>query len=218
MLILKNWTLLVSLVLGLAACSSQAPGTKPDDMSVDEHQAQAEAHEQMSEQHGEKYDADAEETRERVSSLPEADFYDIEVYNPTAQHLRTAKEHKSHSDQHRKAAQSLLSYKEQQCSKFPEETRSSCPLMGQIKAVEDVDGGVRITFNDGVPIQATVDHMKCHFAFARTQGYDGMPSCPLYLEGVSVEAQSDGQTVVMTTDKNEAVKPLRKLTKDHIGQ
>ncbi len=216
----KNWilTLIVSSVIAVGACSSQAPGTKPDDMSVEEHQAQAEAHQEMSAEHKESYDPDARAVREKLPVEPNMDIYNSEVYNPTAQHLNNANRHKSHSEQHTKAAQKLLSYEEQQCAKFPQETRSSCPLMGQIKSVADVDGGVRITFNDGVPIQATVDHMKCHFAFARTEGYDGMPSCPLYLEGVSVEAQDDSHSVVFTTDKAGSVAPLRKLTKEHVGQ
>lgn len=155
----KNWilTLIVSSVLAVGACSSQTPGTMLDDMSVEEHQAQADAHEEMSDEHKEKFDADAKATRERPTTNPVLDFYQIETYNPTAQHLDAAKRHKTHSEQHRKAAQKLLSYEEQQCSKFPKETRSSCPLMGQIKAVEDIEGGVRVTFNDGVPIPATVD-------------------------------------------------------------
>lgn len=88
--------------------------------------------------------------------------------------------------------------------------------MGQIEAVEDIDGGVRITFHDGVPMQATVDHMKCHFAFARTEGYEGMQSCPLYLEGVLVEARDDGRSVELTTDNAEAVEALRERSRAHL--
>jgi hypothetical protein len=209
-------TIFAATTLIVGACSSQAPGTKPDDMSAEEHQQHAKQHQKTSEEHQEQYKSGARATREEVPVDPEKDFYSVELYNPTEHHQTSADQHKRHAEQHRQAAQTLLSYEQAQCAQFPKETRSSCPLMGQIKAVEDVDGGARITFHEGVPMQATVDHMKCHFAFARAQGYGGMKSCPLYLEGVSVEA--DGQSVTLTTDKPEAVEPLRKRSREHVTQ
>lgn len=209
-------TIFAATVLLVGACSSQAPGTKPDDMSAEEHQKHAMQHQKTSEEHQEQYEPGARATREEPPVDPDKDVYTVEVYNPTEHHRDSAKQHQRHAEQHRQAAQKLVSYEEKHCAKFPEETRSSCPLMSQIKAVEDVDGGARITFREGVPMQATVDHMKCHFAFARAQGYEGMKSCPLYLEGVSVEA--DGQSVTLTTDKPEAVEPLRKRSREHVTQ
>jgi hypothetical protein len=40
----QKWmlTLVITLLVGVGACSSQAPGTKPDDMSVEEHKKHAE--------------------------------------------------------------------------------------------------------------------------------------------------------------------------------
>lgn len=223
-------TIFAATVLLVGACSSQAPGTKPDDMSAEEHQKHAMQHQNTSKEHQEQYKSGARATREEAPTDPENDMamrsditrdqarwiYTTEVYNPTEHHRASADQHQRHAEQHRQAAQKLLSYEQAQCVQFPKETRSSCPLMGQIKAVEDVDGGARITFHEGVPMQATVDHMKCHFAFARAQGYEGMKSCPLYLEGVSVEA--DGQSVTLTTDKPEAIEPLRKRSREHVAQ
>lgn len=217
-------TIFAATVLLVGACSSQAPGTKPDDMSAEEHQKHAMQHQNTSKEHQEQYKSGARATREEAfdesrqarPTDPEKDIYTTEVYNPTEHHRASADQHQRHAEQHRQAAQKLLSYEQAQCVQFPKETRSSCPLMGQIKAVEDVDGGARITFHEGVPMQATVDHMKCHFAFARAQGYEGMKSCPLYLEGVSVEA--DGQSVTLTTDKPEAIEPLRKRSREHVAQ
>ncbi|MFU8805604.1 MAG: hypothetical protein ACNA8W_17455 [Bradymonadaceae bacterium] len=215
----QKWmlTLAVALVFGVGACSSQAPGTKPDDMSADEHLQHANKHEKMSEEHGDHYNPGAGTTRREASLSGENDvFYPVEVYNPTEHHRDVATSHQRHAEQHRQAAQKLLSYEDNHCARFPAETRSSCPLMGQIKAVEDIDGGVRMTFHDGVPLQATVDHMKCHFAVARTEGYEGMPTCPLYLEGLSVETADDGKSVTLTTDTAEAVEPLRKRARKHL--
>jgi hypothetical protein len=214
----KKWmlTLVIALLLGVGACSSQAPGTKPDDMSVEEHKKHAEKHQKMSEEHQEQYKSGARATREEAPVDPNKDVYTLEIYNPTEHHQDSAKQHQRHAEQHDQAGQTLMAYEETHCAKFPEETRSSCPLMGQVKAVEDIEGGVRITFHDDVPMQATVDHMQCHFAFARAEGYDGMQSCPLYLEGVTVEAQDEGQSVTLTTDEAEAVEPLRKRSRAHL--
>lgn len=208
-------TIFAVAVLLVGACSSQAPGTKPDDMSAEEHQRHAEKHQKVSEEHQEQYKPRARATREEAPVDPEKDIYTVDVYNPTEHHQASAEQHQRHAEQHRQAAQKLLSYEGDHCAQFPKETRSACPLMGQIKAVEDIEGGARITFHKNVPIQATVDHMKCHFAFARAEGYEGMKTCPLYLKGVSVEAQDDGQSVILTTDDPAAVEPLRKRSREH---
>lgn len=203
-------------VLLVSACSSRAPGTKPDDMSVDEHREEAEKHQKMSSEHQAKYDPNSVHVRQDAPGAAFSDAYTLEVYNPTKHHSQSAKKHGRHAEQHREAAQDLLAYEEQYCAKFPEETRTECPLMGRIESIEEIEGGVRITFHEATPIQATVDHMRCHFAFARTEGYQGMQTCPLYLEGVSVEPQDDGRSVELTTDKPEDVGSLRKRTRAHL--
>ena len=216
----KNWmlTLLVTVLMGAGGCASQAPGTQPDDMSASEHKRHAEKHEQKSQKHQDKYDPKARSSYEKAPLDPTTDIYIIETYNPTERHKSHAKQHQRHADQHQQAAQKLLSYEEKHCAKFPETTRSTCPLMGQIKAVEDIEGGVRITFEDDVPRQAAIEHMQCHFAFARTEGFEGMNACPLYLEGVSVEAQGDGQSVTFTTNKPENIEALRARSRAHLSE
>lgn len=211
----KNWilTFMLAVLVGVGACASPAPGTNPDDMSVAEHQEHARAHQEAADEHQKQHDPAA---RNRVSADPTTELYAAGVYNPTERHLIEDQQHQRHADQHSQAAQSLLNYKEEHCAKFPDATRASCPLMGQVKAVEDIDGGVRITFHDDVPREAAVEHMQCHFAFARTQGYEGMDSCPLYLEGISVEAEGEGQSVKFTTNKPESVEALRTQTRDHL--
>lgn len=204
------------VVLSTVACSSQAPGTEPDDMSIEEHRQEARKHEKMSEEHRDQYDPGAVGVRHDAPGAAFSDVYTTEVYNPTKHHSQTAQKHERHADQHEDAAEQLLSYEERHCVKFPEETRSTCPLMGQIKAVEDVEGGVRITFREGVPMQPTLDHMKCHFAFARTQGYQGMQSCPLYVRGVSFESEEASDSIRLTTDNPEAVESLRRRTREHV--
>ncbi len=216
----KSWmrTLTLTALIGIGACSAQAPGTKPDDMSVEEHREHARKHQELAEKHHEQHDPNAHSARGKTAINPTTGVYSSEVYNPTEHHQQTANQHRRHAEQHNKAAEKLLSYQESHCAKFSDETRSVCPLMDQIKAVEDIEGGVRLTFHDGVAMQPTVEHIQCHFAFARTEGYSGMDSCPLYIEGVSVERQDGGPSVTLTTDKPEAVESLRERSRSHLSQ
>lgn len=203
--------------LTFTACSSQSAGSKPDDMSADEHQEHSGEHQKKAEEHQEQYDPDARSTRSRVRAETQGDVtYKREVYNPTEFHNKLNERHKRHAEQHQKAAEQLRSFEEDHCSRFPEETRAACPLMGQIEKVDDIERGVQLTFADGAPVEAIVDHMKCHFAFARADGYEGMDQCPLYLEGVSIEREEDEDVVTVTTQESEAVEALRERSRAHL--
>lgn len=207
----------VSLALLVGACA-QSEGAQPDDMSVEAHRHEAQKHERLSAEHAAEYDPQATASRERTVGNPSEQIYATETYNPTAHHRTTAKRHAEHAEQHRHAAQALVQFEEAHCAKFPEQTRAQCPLMGQVTAVEDIAGGARLTLAAGVPLQAMVDHMECHFAFARTEGYQGMQSCPLYLEAVSVEAEPATHSVRLTTTEADAVQPLRERSRAHLEQ
>ena len=215
---LRWWASCIALI-GLSllvACSSQAAGTNPDDMSAEEHQAAAEAHEATAEKHAEDYDPEARTAGPPVSDDPfRGAVYGLETYNPTEYHHRMSERHQDHARQHREAGETLLAFEEESCGKFPAETRAECPLMGQVQAVEDVDGGVQLNFREGVSLAAVEAHMKCHFAYARTQGYEGMDSCPLYLRGLSIESDAESHTVTVTTTDSAVVESLRQRSREH---
>ena len=204
----------------LASCASQkAAGTEPDDMSVEEHQAAAAEEEEKAQDHREKYDPNAKEQKTRID--PSGDpsqvgQYETTTYNPTKSHLEEAKKHERHAEQHEKAAKALLDFEQKQCAKFPDETRANCPLMGQVEGVEDVNKGAKLSIADGVSLDAITDHMRCHFAFARTEGYDGMETCPLYLEKLSFEKIEDDHAVIIQTDDSNSVEAVRKRSRDHV--
>ncbi len=209
---------LLTFVVILAGCATQNPGTDPDDMSVEEHKQTAEEHEERAEKHEEQYDPEAVEARtETARETTGYETYSTETYNPTAEHLKEAKKHERHAEQHLEAAQTLETFEEKQCSRFPQDVRPTCPLMGRVIDTENVEDGVLVTFNEEVALEPTVDHIKCHFAFARTQGYEGMDSCPLYLKGISVEAKPGSNAVLLKTDNPDSVEPLRQRARDHVS-
>ncbi|MEQ8727467.1 MAG: hypothetical protein RLO52_19425 [Sandaracinaceae bacterium] len=198
----------------LAACGG-APGTHPDDMSATDHRAAADSHDEESERHGEQYDPDALELRDRTAAS--GDVYDFvqDVYNPTSVHLAAAGEHADVAEQHRRAAEALEAFEAEQCGSFPPDTRALCPLLGQLAGAENTDGGVRLQFRADVNAEAVHAHVECHVAFARTHGRDGMDHCPMYVPGVRVERDEAGATLLLTDD--EASIPLvRRRAQAHV--
>lgn len=215
-------TVLFLLVSFTTACASGSQETEPDDMSVEEHRAAAEEHGEKAEQHAEQYDSDAKSQRQSPGVSTSADApeieYTLEAYNPTERHKEYAEKHKRHAEQHREAAEALLEYEEKHCQKFPEETRATCPLMGQVASAENVDGGVRMSFREGVNFEAMADHIRCHYAFARTEGHEGMATCPLYVKKIEIDSDAESKTVTITAEGDEAVEKVRERAKAHVAQ
>jgi len=141
-------------------------------------------------------------------------FYGLTDYNPTEGHLAQAQQHQDLAAEHRAAAEELEAYEEHECARFPSQTRASCPLLGQVASVEDVDGGVRVVLSEGANAAAVADHMRCHLAYARTQGREGMDRCPLYVEGAAVDSEGD---ITLTTNAGDAaVAELRRRARAHV--
>ena len=186
-------------------------------MSVEEHKKHAEKEQEVASKHREKYDEKATAVKTSPHKIADKNEpYETTLYNPTKYHLKEAKKHQKYAKQHQKAAEKLINFEEKHCAKFPEQTRKQCPLLGTIKSAANIPNGIEITLREGVPVKPTVEHIKCHFAFARTVGYEGMKSCPLYLKKVLVEQTSDSRTIKLTTTQSSAVKPLRKRTRAHV--
>jgi hypothetical protein len=198
----------------LAACGG-SQGTNPDDMSAEEHRRAAATEEEEAAEHEAEYDPDARSTMGTANAPTSESFYGPDLYNPTEVHLAEAQRHEDLAEEHRAAAEALEAYEEQECARFPPATRAACPLLGQLESVEDVEGGVRLRFAEGVPLDAVADHMRCHVAYARTRGREGMEHCPLYVEGAAVG--TDDGAVTLTTDAGEeAVAELRARARAHL--
>lgn len=205
---------LLALGLAVAGCGgATADGTRPDDMSAEEHREAARAEEQRAEAHEERREPGA-------ASMPRArsssEFYPPDLYDPTQVHSGHAHVHEEHAEAHRQAAQALEQFEQEQCASFPAETRSSCPLLGTVTDVEEIEGGVRVRFAEDANVEAITAHVRCHFAYARTQGYEGMDACPLYLEGVSIRRVEGEPAVELTVDERGRVEELRARARAHV--
>lgn len=204
--------LAASAVTLLVACGG-SQGTRPDDMSAEEHRRAAAEEDAASQGHESQYDEDARQQMGPANASPDL-LYGLADYNPTEGHRASAQRHQDLAAEHRAAAAALETFEEQECSRFPPETRAVCPMLGQVAAVEDVPGGVRLRLSDDANAAAVADHIRCHLAYARTQGREGMDHCPLYVDGATVDT-SDGITLT-TSSGDAAVRELRRRAHAHV--
>ncbi len=84
-------------------------------------------------------------------------------------------------------------------------------------ATQDTSNGVRITVQAGTDMDALIARVRCHVAFANTQGREGMERCPLYVPGVQVE-QSGPNSIELSTKGKANVRELQERVADHIGE
>jgi hypothetical protein len=170
------------------ACAANQPGVRPDDMSAASHRENA-AHERtLAQEKTDRYDPGAARTT-ALAPQRAADgniAFPTSVYNPTEGYLREADKHRAHAREHELAAKALERFEAAECGELPERTRSACPLLGPVVKIDDVRWGVRVTFAPGTRVDAVAAHMRCHYAFARSHGFDARVSCPLYMPGLQI--------------------------------
>jgi hypothetical protein len=205
--------------IGLAlavGCASRQPAVKPDDMSAEQHRAQAQHERELARQDVSHYDPNA--GRVDVAPPPPRAFNDgvefpVSVYNPTERYLRAADKHRAHAREHEKAAAALDKFEAGECKMFPVETRAACPLLGPVDKIEDVARGVRVTFTAGTRVDAVAAHMRCHYAYARARGFDERVSCPLYMPGIEI-TEAGAAAVDLTTRDPAKVAELRARSRE----
>lgn len=214
--------LLSSAALFATGCATtRSAGSRPDDMSAVKHRAVAAKHQREAKRHENRYDPNAESTRVHGPYGGGAAAGDVgevleTTYNPTKVHLGHAAEHREHARQHAAAAATLEKFEAQSCQRFAKKTRVLCPLIGQVVRSEQIPGGVRLYLARGVPANAVLAHMRCHYAHGRSVGRQGMSACPLYLKDLQFKATSDGKSVEITSTDNTVVQAIRVRASAHV--
>jgi hypothetical protein len=195
-----SWTLAV--LIG-AACAGTQPRVKPDDMSAADHREAARHERELAKQHAALYDPGAARVSPMAppSPLESGILFPASVYNPTEGHLREADKHREHAREHERAAAALEHFEEGACGEFPERTRAACPLLGPVTKIDDVAQGVRVTFAAGARVDAIVDHMRCHYAYARSHAFDARVNCPLYMPGITIRRSGDLAVEILAPDQ-----------------
>lgn len=122
---------------------------------------------------------------------------------------RRADDHRAHARQHEKAAQALERFEAAECIGFPPVARAACPLLRRVSRIDDIGGGVRVTFAPGAPVHAVFAHMRCHYAYARARAFEEVVACPLYIRGVDIRRAKDPLAIDITHADGRLVDELR---------
>ncbi len=204
--------LILVLVAAAAGCRTGGGAVKPDEMGAAQHRAEAARENEAARQHVKDFDphATAPAPARPAGGPMSGDYtFPLSVYNPTEVEVVRADEHRAHARQHEKAAQALERFEAAECVGFPPVARAACPLLRRVSRIDDIGGGVRVTFAPGTPVHAVFAHMRCHYAYARARAFDGVVSCPLYIRGVDIRRAPDPLAIEITHVEKQRVDELR---------
>lgn len=192
--------LLAGALLALGSCRH----TQPDEMSAEEHRAEADRHRRESMEQSAQFDPAAREISAwRTPFDAEAPV----VENPTLPHMQAAELHRSHAEAHERAAAKLEELESAACRDLSHEAHSNCPLLTPYVAkVRETSKGVELMLKDDAPVDELVGRMRCHLAWSRTEGFppEELPACPLYRKGAVVERTGERTVAVQTQSPSVA--------------
>jgi len=173
-----------------AACAT-TEGTRPDDMSHQEHLAAAER---------EKNDAQ--------HNLDAAVEFGL-LGSQSSMREALWEQHQKHAKEHRSAADALINFHAEVCSSAPEDA-GHCPLMAHeanIQKVERLSDGIAALYPSDFPKSGedVGNQARCHYAQGRMLGREGMPGCPFFNKDltISVEESTDGSFKLVVRTENE---------------
>jgi hypothetical protein len=207
--------LLMTVVL--ASCAGGGQAVRPDEMSAGEHKQEAEHEREAAHLSEAGFSANASRPspfRDPTEHAAGDYLYSIPIYNPTEGRLADAERHRAHARQHEAAARSLEEFEQVECKDFPPATRAACPLLGPATAIDDIPGGVRVTFAPGTRVDAVVAHMRCHYAYARARAFAEAVSCPLYIRGIEIRQGPNPMAVEITAREARATDEIRMRSRE----
>jgi hypothetical protein len=150
-------------------------------------------------------------TEERKAE-EERQQYDLHPpYNPTVDHLRAAEAHLRVAHQHTQAALEQQRFEDEACATLSTQARASCPLVsGAVQTVEEIRGGVRLHLKPGSNGAELIARMRCHLAFARARGFEGLSGCPLYYRSAGVDLVGLGEVIEVRATETAAAAAIRR--------
>jgi hypothetical protein len=180
-----------------AAFSLTACAHSYDSMTVEQHRAEARRREEFAQ----------EEQEATLPVILDTSDTPIPSWNPTAQHLEAAAANHRKAEEHLQAAAQLEKFENAACRGLTWPQREACPLfIGQVERIDESSSGITLHFRGDIDPKTIFAQMQCHLAFAKARGFD-QPSCPLYVNGVSISMSGD-KAVVFTGSTPQAVRTL----------
>jgi hypothetical protein len=165
--------------------------TSPEEMTIEEHRAEAMRHEARARDEQSKYKAGDVVSFPARSPLndPGAEW---QSYNPTEHHLDAADREMRAAATHIASAARLESFEDSACKLIPRAERSACPLLASaVTQVQEMPEGVRLVLKASVDAEDTNRRLNCHLAYAYASGFD-QPSCPLFVKGMTIRVAQPG--------------------------
>ena len=194
---------LVGICVGAGACATPK--------SAETHREIAAAEESKAAEHRARYDENASAVALGRSSI-DPNVIVAEDYNPTHWEKVAADAHSRTAEQHRLAARALEESEDAACVGTEPAARAACPLLLP-SSVEDIPGGVRVTFTEDKVAARAANIVRCQQAFATTRGFTDLPSCALYARKLKVT--SAGKTLTLEASDSDGVARLRANLRGH---
>jgi hypothetical protein len=119
-----------------------------------------------------------------------------------------------HQADHELAGTTLATFEATACEGVPRSARAACPLLGPAVAIDDVPGGVRVTFTPTVHVEAALAAMRCHLAYASAHGWGANAGCPLYVPGIEVRAGGDPRTIEIVSANPSVTAEIRRRSRE----
>lgn len=196
--------------------------TTPEEMSAEEHRAEAARHAEAAQEEESKYNPNESPrtpapptTAVGSSAIP----VDLWTYNPSEYHKYNAQREREHAQEHLRAAEGLERFESQSCEGIPPEQRAACPLLTPfVQTVQEIQRGAILHLKRPDETQPLVARMQCHWAFARTRGFQEKVPCPLYERNVAILAGKEPATIrVEGTTPDAAAHVRRDLRRLFLG-
>jgi hypothetical protein len=207
----------------MTACASapRSGSVRPDEMSAEGHEHEAQREERAAAWHARQYDPYAGRPCVPTASATGRDPCFRTVANPTAEHLREAERHRRHAAEHRAASHILREAEARACKGIADEDRDLSPFfhredilrvepLRQVQAGgEPVAVGARVVFRPlpGMTPEFLQRLLDCHLARALALGSELLEAedDPLGLPAVKAQAMRvwDGLGVELRSDKPE---------------
>jgi hypothetical protein len=119
-----------------------------------------------------------------------------------------------HQSDHEAAGSTLAKFEAAACRSVPVSARAACPLLGPAVGIEDVPGGVRVTFAVTANMETALAGMKCHVAYASAHGWGANAGCPLYVPGIEVRAGGAPRTIEIVSAQASVTADIRRRSRE----
>jgi hypothetical protein len=177
--------------------------TRPDELTAEEHRAEATAHRSASERERAQYDPGEAVVVPAIRSLNSPPLTDWPTtYNPSAEHLAAADAELRKAADHLAAAKALESFEDAACASIPSRERAACPLLASaVSQVRQLPVGVELTLRVPADAEDVSRRLNCHLAYAVANGFEA--SCPLFVKGMRI--RRSGPTTVELAGSTQAI-------------